>query len=319
MPLISVIIPMRNAEPYVRAAVESVLAQKDVELEVIVVDDGSTDRSAEVVGGIRDARVRIIPGPQKGISASFNAGLADAKGELLARCDADDLYPQDRLTWQEQFLRDHADFGAVSGGLSTMAHSGKVLVDAGDYNTTAAGEVTEELRAGRGRSHMCAYLFRTDVLQKLGGCREFFVTAEDVDLQLRLSEITRIWHDPRPAYLYRLHDASITHVQRSGERSFFEECARKFQQQRRERGSDDLQLGWPPPMPPRAQRGSGASTWNQIQRLLLGQAWAAHASGARWPAMKLGVRAWVANPLSLGTLRSVLALAVKPAAKSAKA
>src|SRR5205814_7748320 len=93
MPLISVIIPMRNAERYVRAAVESVLAQKDVELEVIVVDDGSTDGSAEVVRGIGDARVRIIPGPQKGISASFNAGLAEARGELLARCDADDLYP----------------------------------------------------------------------------------------------------------------------------------------------------------------------------------------------------------------------------------
>jgi glycosyltransferase involved in cell wall biosynthesis len=307
---------MRNAEAYVRAAVESVLAQKDVELEVIVVDDGSTDRSAEVVRGIGDPRIRIIPGPQKGISASFNAGLAEAKGEFLARCDADDLYPAERLARQFEFLRDHADFGAISGGLSTMAHSGKILVDSGDYNTAAAAEVTEELRSGRGRSHMCAYLFRTELLRTLGGCREFFVTAEDVDLQLRLSETTRIWHDPRPAYLYRLHDASITHVQKSNERSFFEECARKFQQERRERGSDDLQLGWAPALPPRSQRGKGASRWDQIQRLLLGQAWAAHAAGARWPALKLGVRAWVANPLSVGTLRSVMALAVKPAARS---
>jgi glycosyltransferase involved in cell wall biosynthesis len=316
--LISVIIPMRNAEPYVRAAVESVLAQKDVEIELIVVDDGSTDRSAEVVRGIGDPRVRIIPGPQKGISASFNAGLAEAKGEFLARCDADDLYPSDRLARQSQFLREHTDFGAISGGLSTMSHNGKMLVDSGEYSAHAiAAEVTDELRKARGRSHMCAYLFRTDLLRTLGGCREFFVTAEDVDLQLRLSESTRIWHDPRPAYLYRLHDASITHVQKSGERSFFEECARTFQKQRRERGSDDLQLGWPPPMPSRSQRGRGANTWNQIQRLLLGQAWAAHASGARWPALKLGIRAWVANPLNLGTLRSVFALALKPAAKPA--
>src|SRR3954471_10442870 len=91
MPLISVIIPMKNAEAYVRAATESVLAQRDVELETIVVDDGSSDRSADVVRGIGDPRVRVVPGPQKGISAAFNAGLSVAKGEFLARCDADDL------------------------------------------------------------------------------------------------------------------------------------------------------------------------------------------------------------------------------------
>jgi glycosyltransferase involved in cell wall biosynthesis len=312
MPLISVIIPMRNAEPYVRAAVESVLAQAGVELEVIVVDDGSTDRSAEIVRGIGDARVRIIPGPQKGISASFNTGLAEAKGEFLARCDADDLYPPDRLAWQVEFLQGHADFGAVSGALTTMSHRGKVIVDHGTHAAATAAEVTEELRRGRGRSHMCAYLFRTELLRTLGGCREFFVTAEDVDLQLRLAESTRIWHDPRPAYLYRLHDSSITHVQSSGERAFFEQCARQFQEQRQSRGTDDLALGWPPAMPPRAGRSNALSKWDQIQRLLLGQAWAAHAAGARGAALKLGLRAWVANPLSLGTLRSVMALAVKP-------
>jgi glycosyltransferase involved in cell wall biosynthesis len=312
--LISVIIPMRNAEPYVRATMESVLAQSGVELEVIVVDDGSTDRSAEIVRGIGDPRVRIIPGPQKGISASFNAGLAEAKGELLARCDADDLYPPDRFAWQLEFLENHADFGAVSGSFATMTQRGKVIDE--QHAAGTGVEVTEELRRGQGRSHVCAYLFRTELLRNIGGCREFFVTAEDVDLQLRLSEVTRIWHDPRPAYLYRLHDASITHVQKSGERAFFEECARKFQQQRRERGSDDLDLGWPPAIPAGATRTGSASTWNQIQRLLLGQAWAAHASGARWAALKLGVRAWVANPLSVGTLRSVMALAIKPSAKA---
>jgi hypothetical protein len=309
MPLISVIIPMKNAEPFVRAAVESVLAQREVELEVIVVDDGSTDRSAQIVRSIVDPRVRIVPGPQKGISASFNTGLAEATGEFLARCDADDLYPQDRLIGQARFLQEHADFGAVSGGLSTMSTGGKVLVEP-TWQQPPAAEVTDELRAGRGRSHMCAYLFRTELLRQLGGCREFFVTAEDVDLQLRLAEVTRVWHDPRPTYLYRLHEMSITHVQRAGERAFFEQCAQEFQQQRQTRGSDDLQLGWPPPMPQKLPSRS-AGMWNQIQRLLLGQAWAAHAAGARGAALKLGIRAWVANPLSLTTLRSVIALALK--------
>src|SRR5256885_5567543 len=101
---------MKNGEPFVRAAVESVLAQRGVELEVIVVDDGSTDRSAQIVREIGDPRVRIIPGPQKGISAAFNAGLAEAKGEFLSRCDADDLYPPERFGWQLEFLQKYPDF-----------------------------------------------------------------------------------------------------------------------------------------------------------------------------------------------------------------
>ena len=309
MPLVSVIIPMKNAARFVRAAVESVLAQADVELEIIVIDDGSSDRSAEIVRGIDDPRVRIIPGPRKGISAAFNAGLADAKGEFLARCDADDLYPSDRLPWQVQFLQSHPDFGAVSGSFTTMTQRGNVVVE---HKTEAAGaEVTDELRRGHGRSHVCAYLFRTELLRQIGGCREFFVTAEDVDLQFRLAEITRIWHEPRPAYLYRLHGTSITHRQRSGERAFFERCARQFQQQRRTRGSDDVNLGWPPPMP-RGDRSSALSTNQQIQRILLGQAWAAHGAGARGQAIRLGARAWMANPLVPSVWKSVIALMLKP-------
>jgi len=307
--LISVIIPMKNAEPFVRAAVESVLAQQGVELEVIVIDDGSTDRSADVVRQITDPRVRLILGPRRGISAAFNAGMAEARGEFLARCDADDLYPPDRLNWQLDFLQQRPDIGAVSGSFATMDQHGKSVVERrGDGS---AMDVTEELRRGQGRSHVCAYLFRADLLRGLGGCREFFVTAEDVDLQLRLSEITRIWHDPRPAYRYRLHDASITHVQRSNERAFYEQCARQFQEQRQSRGRDNLELGRPP-MPPKSDGSSAVSTRKQIQRILLGQAWAAHATGAKCEAMKLGARAWMASPLNPSAWRSVIALLVKP-------
>src|SRR5687768_10592984 len=160
MGLSSVIIPMKNAEPFVRAAVESVLAQRGVELEVIVIDDGSNDRSADVVRSINDARIRLIPGPRSGISAAFNAGLAEAKGEFLARCDADDLYPPDRLAWQLEFLQSHPDIGAVSGSFATITESGEPVAD---QKHAQAGDVTEELRRGQGRSHVCAYLFRTEL------------------------------------------------------------------------------------------------------------------------------------------------------------
>ncbi|MEA2735305.1 MAG: hypothetical protein QOE14_1756 [Humisphaera sp.] len=312
MSLVTVIIPMKNAEPYVREAVESVLKQAGVDLEVIVVDDGSSDRSVEIVRSIDDSRLRIIPGPRKGIAAAFNAGLAEAQGEFVARCDADDVYPAGRLAWQVEFLKNHADFGAVSGSFTMMAHNGKILAERKTYG--GGIDVTHELQLGEGRSHMAAYLFRAAPVKQLGGCRTFFVMAEDVDLQFRLSEITKIWYQPRSAYLYRLHNSSITHVQKAAERSFFEGCAIEFQKQRQTRADrrDDLDLGRPPTMP-KLQNSSPLTVKQQIQKLMLGQAWAAHGAGHKGEGLSLALRAWLTDPLRLAVLRSVVALALKPA------
>ena len=93
---VSVIVPLYNAERYVTAALSSVLSEQQVPLEVIVVNDGSTDSSLERVKAIADSRLRLIDSPTKGIAAALNAGLAAACGEFLVRCDADDLYPNGR-------------------------------------------------------------------------------------------------------------------------------------------------------------------------------------------------------------------------------
>jgi glycosyltransferase involved in cell wall biosynthesis len=310
MPLLSVIIPMRNAEAFARAAVESVLAQEGVHLEVIVVDDGSLDKSVAIVKSLGDPRIRIVPGPRQGISAAFNAGLAAAKGEYLARCDADDLYPPNRLAWQIEFLQTHPEFGAVCGYITTMNSRGRIIAD--QNSDQIAEEVTEELRRGIGRSHVCAYVYRTAILRQLGGCRTYFITAEDADLQYRLGETTRVWYEPKPTYLYRLHDASITHVQHAGERAFFELMARKFQDQRLRTGRDDLQLGQAP-KPPEIDQQVITSSRNQIQNIILGKAWDAHDGGRKFSAILLGLRAALTNPLRLGVWKSLVALAVKSA------
>src|SRR6476646_4841074 len=143
MALVSVLIPMRNAQSFVAAALQSVIAQRNVELEVIVIDDGSTDRSAQIVQQINDPRVRIVKGPQRGIAAAFNTGLSVARGGIVARCDADDLYPPDRLAWQVRFLEEHPDFGAVCGSFSTVTESGAAVAD--HHDEKKAEEITAEL------------------------------------------------------------------------------------------------------------------------------------------------------------------------------
>src|SRR4051794_35917348 len=164
MPQVSVIIPVRNARPYVEAAVQSVFAQAGVDLEVVVVDDGSTDGSADLVRDLSDRRIRMVPGPRQGISAAMNAGLEAARGESVCRCDADDLYPPGRLVRQVAWLAEHPEFAAVCGSFSTITATGRPV---SDLNCGAAmEEVTDELRGGAARTHLCTYLVRTDAVRK---------------------------------------------------------------------------------------------------------------------------------------------------------
>lgn len=101
---VSVVIPAYQAEKYLPAALESVLAQTEPPLEVIVVDDGSTDRTAEVVRGFGPRGVKLLSQPHCGAAAARNRGVDAATGEWLAFLDADDLWPADRLARQLELL-----------------------------------------------------------------------------------------------------------------------------------------------------------------------------------------------------------------------
>jgi glycosyltransferase involved in cell wall biosynthesis len=309
MTLVSVLMPMRNAGPFVRAALESVLAQDGADLEVVVIDDGSTDGSAAAVRGLGDPRVRLLPGPCRGIAAAFNAALAEARGDLVVRCDADDLYPPGRLAWQVRWLAEHPEFGAVCGRFTTMTPQGEVVSELA-CGGEVAEEVTGELRAGATRTSLCTFAVRTPLLRQIGGCRPYFTTAEDIDLLLRLGEVARVWFEPRSWYFYRLHDASATHRQGNTLMEFYEQTARAFAAQRRAGRPDDLERGCPPAVPAGGAGGRYGSG-KHLQGMLLARAWAEHAGGRRLRALRTGLRACLAWPWSLGAWKSLAALAYK--------
>jgi glycosyltransferase involved in cell wall biosynthesis len=311
--LISILMPMRNAQAYVREALASLLAQRGVNLEVIVVDDGSTDRSAEVVRSMDDARIKLVPGPRKGIAAALNAGLAAATGDLLCRCDADDWYPADRLAWQRDVLAARPDVGSVCGTFATVTASGKRILEQnwGDRAESISGEI----RRGVGRTHFCTFLTRTSVVRQLGGFRDYFIGTEDSDFILRLGEATEVWYEPKLSYLYRLHGESITHTQPSAQRKFLEQTMLEFQKQRLATGVDDLMRGNPPPIPTDLPT-TAERTDDQVQHLLLGQAWRHHAAGRRGAAIREGLRALRQKPTNAKAWKSVAALAIKPMAAS---
>ncbi|KAB2661661.1 MAG: glycosyltransferase family 2 protein [Verrucomicrobia bacterium] len=115
-PLVSVIIPVHNGERYVVEAVESVLAQGYPRLEVVVIDDGSTDRTAALVQGF-GTPVRYHHQPQGGVSSALNRGIGLAEGSLFAFLDADDVWSPSKLALQLPVLEAQPEVEAVFGGM----------------------------------------------------------------------------------------------------------------------------------------------------------------------------------------------------------
>jgi glycosyltransferase involved in cell wall biosynthesis len=110
-PLISVCMPVYNAERYVSEAIESVLSQTFKDFEFLILDDGSTDGSLAILKGHaeRDPRIRLTSRPNKGLAPTLNELMDQARGEFVARMDADDVSLPERLERQADYLRKHPD------------------------------------------------------------------------------------------------------------------------------------------------------------------------------------------------------------------
>jgi glycosyltransferase involved in cell wall biosynthesis len=305
---VSIIIPMRNAEDYVAQALNSILSETQVSLEVVVVDDGSTDGSRRVVESVADSRVRVVSGTQQGISAALNVGLRHAAGEVIMRCDADDLYPASRIRAQMQWLADHPAYGAVCGQFDTIDSLGRSVSRLLRSHATFA-DINSELSDGITRTHLCTFAIRREFTERLGGFRTYFETAEDIDFSLRLGNICRVAYLPEVFYFYRLHDSSITHTQKSSRRIFFEQTARDFQLQRAHRGTDDLDSGTPPSAPENTLGNSNLAN-DHVYGMLVGQAWSDIKNGQRIQALGLMLRALKIRPFNWDAWKHFFKLAL---------
>ena len=127
MPLVSVLLPVFNAARTLPAAIASVLSQTYRSWELLVLDDGSSDGSLEVVRNLRDGRIRILEGEHLGLPAQLNRGVRHARGVFCARMDADDLaYPR-RLQRQVEFLESHPEVDLVSTSIGVFHSDGSLV------------------------------------------------------------------------------------------------------------------------------------------------------------------------------------------------
>ena len=216
-PVISVLMPAYNSQRYVGAAVESVLAQTFTDFELILVDDGSSDGTLDILKkfAARDPRVRLISRPNTGIVAALNDAIAAARGEFFARMDSDDICEPTRLQIQLDYMREHPDCVLLGTNVMLMDGDGARI---GPMPDVCSGHDRIDhalLRRGWPIVHP-AVMMRADAVRKVGGyigkCPN-----EDHDIFLRLAEIGQVENLPQVLLHYRKHASSISalHEQRN--------------------------------------------------------------------------------------------------------
>ena len=207
-PAVTVLMPVYNAERFVAQTVESVLAQTFTDFEFLIINDGSTDRSLEILQGYanKDSRIRLISRPNTGYVAALNEGLELARSELIARIDADDLSHPRRLELQVARMQTEPELVALGSNAYAIDEGGRML---GDYDVPPTHEEIEanHLR-GSSSIHHPAVMLRREAVRRVGGYRKELMPCEDFDLWLRLGEVGRLANLPAKLLTKRLMPGS---------------------------------------------------------------------------------------------------------------
>lgn len=183
LPIVSVIIPTYNRWPLVREAIESVLAQSYRLFELIVIDDGSTDGTAQKLAGF-GTKLRLIERPQRGVSAARNRGAKAARGRYLAFLDSDDLWLPKKLAVQTAFMEDHAEFEICQ--TDEIWVRGGLRVNPKAKHRKPSGDIF------RRSLELClvspsAVMMTRELFDRSGGFDENLPVCEDYDLWLRIA------------------------------------------------------------------------------------------------------------------------------------
>jgi len=208
-PVVSVLMGVHNGAPWVTRAVESVLDQTLPDLELIVVDDGSTDATPALLGAVGDPRLRVERQARAGLTGALNRALARARAPLIARLDADDVALPARLERQRAFLEAHPEVGLLG--------SAARVVDEHDREVTVIRppEADAALRGALIRRNPFVHssiMLRRALAADVGGYDPSFEVAQDYDLWLRLAPLTTMANLAEPLVIRRLIADRVTTV-----------------------------------------------------------------------------------------------------------
>ena len=225
LPLVSAVVPAYNAERYIETTLQALVAQNYSHVEIIVVDDGSTDRTFAVAATLAQTypQIRILQQPNQGVAAARNRGIAEARGEFVAPIDADDIwFPHAVTKLLNRFSTAGPRTGVVYGWSVTLDETG--VLDGGLRCSTIAGKVFATLVCHNFLGNASATLIRRECLEQVGGYDPLFRAestqgCEDWDLYIRLAESYQFAVVPEFLFGYRRLQTSMSANSRSMARS----------------------------------------------------------------------------------------------------
>ena len=307
-PLVSVVVCAYNAEGFIEQTLEAILAQDYRPLEVVVIDDGSTDGTGTQVQRLatEHPEIRYFHQVNRGRHEAANEGIRRASGKYIAVNDHDDLPLPDRIRLEVEFLESHPDYALVGGWAEVVNGSGQRCTT---WEVPCDWETIRASALKRNCFLHSSVMYRRDAALEVGCYRQEFDVAGDADFLKRLIERHKAANLPRVLYKYYI-TANCATVKRAQEACFYGRMARQYCRERAETGSDRLQRGEPFLTPvetaelqrireSRTLRSIGYHNWAEIFR----------ENGLRRSAAGMAVRAvWIA-PLKLANWRQ-LALAL---------
>jgi glycosyltransferase involved in cell wall biosynthesis len=202
LPPVSVVMSVYNGERYLAAAMDSILSQTFGDFEFIIINDGSTDRTADILRSYSDPRVLVVEQANVGLTRSLNRGIALARGKYIARMDADDISLPERFARQMDFFDTHPTVGVVGTACRVVNELDKTEQEL--HFPLSDEQLRPHLIRGNPFVHT-SVMMRKSVLEAVGGYNEAYPFAQDYELWVRLAAHTQLANLPEVLVMRRFH------------------------------------------------------------------------------------------------------------------
>jgi O-antigen biosynthesis protein len=235
-PLVSVLMSTFNGSRFLVDSIKSIQGQSLLDLEMIIIDDGSFDDTPAILGEMSslDSRIKVFRRTREGLTSALNLAFTNSQGDYLARQDDDDISAPERLETQVRWMENHPEHGLIGCGHSIVNEDGKVL-ESCDHERNSDFLANAILK----RNYFChgTVMLRRSMMETLGGYREKFHFAQDYDLVLRAAETSKLHILQGTSYFWKSRMESISIAQKP-EQLVFSLLAKIFAAERAKYGED---------------------------------------------------------------------------------
>lgn len=210
MPLVSVVMPVYNTAPYLSASIHSILTQTFQDFEFIIINDGSTDGSGNILDDYqkKDKRIRVLNQGNRGLPVSLKMGCDEATGKYIARMDSDDISLPTRLAQQVNLMESHPEIGVCGTWIKCFGDIEEHI----RYLPTESEEIRVSLLFMSVLAHPTVMMRRDLMIREHLSYRNRFEHAEDYDLWVRFSRCSKMANIPQALLFYRIHKGQIVQL-----------------------------------------------------------------------------------------------------------